>query len=234
MKDVKKIVFYVLGVLLGACAFVEVTIAAMIYYKTYSSGIHEFIGYGSSGAAMIWLMTSGSLVFFCSALGIYGAINNNRSCLILCTVLTFTNYIIHVLGLSSAFISNLIIERDAVEELEFRRGQYVYHNTTDFIPFMDMLQRTFSCCGVKDVTEWLPEIPASCCAQQYLRNGNCTVARAFDRSCGSLAYVSWEEQSFTLYEAALASFVATLQLVFGGFTIAIIRSTSSYARAASN
>ncbi|XP_065344612.1 23 kDa integral membrane protein-like [Cloeon dipterum] len=233
MKDVKKIVFYVLSVLLGVCAFIEVTIAAMIYYKTYSSGIHQFIGYGSSGSAMIWLMTSGSLVVLCSALGIYGAINNNKSCLILCTVLTFVNFIIHSLGISAAFISDLIFERDAVEELEFRRGQYVYHNTTDFIPFMNTLQRTFSCCGVKDATEWLPDIPASCCAE-YLRNDNCTVAQAFDRSCGSLAYVSWDDRVFALQVAALASFIATFQLIFGGLTIAIIRSTVSYARAASN
>ncbi|XP_032372622.1 leukocyte surface antigen CD53 [Etheostoma spectabile] len=105
------------------------------------------------------LLVCGIVITCVSFLGFLGALKENR-----CLLLTFflLLFILMLVELTVACLLLMyegeigrLVKEDLTKGLEKARGS---NSTSEW----DLVQETLDCCGVENVTDWLPNIPRSC------------------------------------------------------------------------
>ncbi|KAM9394506.1 leukocyte surface antigen CD53 isoform 2-T2 [Pholidichthys leucotaenia] len=111
------------------------------------------------------LLITGIIITCVSFLGFLGALKENR-----CLLLTFflLLFLLMLVELTAACLL-LIYEKDIATLVEndlnngLEEAKKREANSTDLMSDWDLVQDTFTCCGVKNVSDWGQHIPKSCC-----------------------------------------------------------------------
>ncbi|XP_077601184.1 leukocyte surface antigen CD53-like isoform X3 [Stigmatopora nigra] len=116
------------------------------------------------------LLISGIIISFISFLGFLGALNENR-----CLLLTFFLLLFFLLlvELTAACLFLLYekhistwVEKDLNNGLENAKG----NKSKEVYNEWDLVQETFDCCGVRNVSDWGSQVPNSCIDPQTKQN----------------------------------------------------------------
>ncbi|XP_077418374.1 leukocyte surface antigen CD53 isoform X1 [Vanacampus margaritifer] len=138
------------------------------------------------------LLISGIIISCVSFLGFLGALKENR-----CLLLTFflMLFFLLVVELTAACMLLLYendianwVEHDLNKGLEEAKGNHSDVSRSEW----DLVQKTFDCCGVHNVSDWGDNVPVSCCLN------DCTGSPTPQyRSTGCLDKMrSWFEENF--------------------------------------
>ncbi|XP_061529076.1 LOW QUALITY PROTEIN: leukocyte surface antigen CD53-like [Phycodurus eques] len=109
------------------------------------------------------LLISGIIISCVSFLGFLGALKENR-----CLLLTFFLMLFFLLLVQLTAACLLLLyekdiadwgERDLNDGLKEAKGK----NPGEFRSEWDLVQKTFDCCGVYNVSDWGDNVPESCC-----------------------------------------------------------------------
>nr|XP_057927000.1 leukocyte surface antigen CD53 [Doryrhamphus excisus] len=114
------------------------------------------------------LLISGIVITCVSFLGFLGALKENR-----CLLLTFFLMLFFLLLVELTAACLLLmhehqisawVEKDLNEGLAQAKGK----KPDEFLSEWDLVQETFDCCGVHNVSDWgdVPNVPKSCCISQ--------------------------------------------------------------------
>ncbi|XP_012671409.1 leukocyte surface antigen CD53-like [Clupea harengus] len=121
------------------------------------------------------LFITGIIITCVSFLGFLGAYKENRCLLITFFILLFIVMLIELAGACILLVYerdiDRLIEKDLRQSLSEARGA----DNTTVSPIASewyTFQRTFECCGVKNVTDWMPPVPASCCVKDACKDSN--------------------------------------------------------------
>ncbi|XP_051924271.1 leukocyte surface antigen CD53 isoform X2 [Hippocampus zosterae] len=138
------------------------------------------------------LLISGIIISCLSFLGFLGALKENR-----CLLLTFflVLFFLLLVELTAACLLLLYeqdiakwVERDLNDGLKQAKGKHPDEYRSEW----DLVQKTFDCCGVHNVSDWGDNVPDSCCFQDCIDSQ----MRQY-RSTGCLDKIrSWFEENF--------------------------------------
>ncbi|XP_047448081.1 tetraspanin-4-like [Mugil cephalus] len=119
------------------------------------------------------LLISGIIITCVSFLGFLGALKENR-----CLLLTFflLLFLLMLVELAAACLLLVYdgeiskwVESDLKKGLNNAKGGT--SNTTELMSDWALIQKTFHCCGVYNITDWGQNIPASCCRSDPCSTG---------------------------------------------------------------
>ncbi|CAG9829781.1 unnamed protein product [Diabrotica balteata] len=112
------------------------------------------------------LIATGTFIFLICFLGCYGAIKNSWIMLMAFSVLLGIIFIFEF----SAGIAGYVLRDKTSNYLEdsLTTAMYKYNNSTSTATMWDLVQTTFTCCGVKSYEDWTSvmngtDLPISCC-----------------------------------------------------------------------
>ncbi|XP_061881393.1 leukocyte surface antigen CD53 [Entelurus aequoreus] len=140
------------------------------------------------------LLVSGLVITCVSFLGFLGALKENR-----CLLLTFFLMLFFLLLVELTAACLLLmyehkiadwVQRDLNQGLQDAKSQSPGESRTEW----DLVQKTFDCCGVHNVSDWGVDVPASCC------EADCEPPRTPQyRSTGCLDVMKmWFEENFLI------------------------------------
>ncbi|XP_053180790.1 leukocyte surface antigen CD53-like [Scomber japonicus] len=110
------------------------------------------------------LLISGIIISCVSFLGFLGALKENRCLLLTFFLLLFLLMLVELAAACLLLMHEKLIgqwlEKDLTDGLKEAKG--TSSNSTQLRSDWDLLQNTLHCCGVRNATDWEPNVPDSC------------------------------------------------------------------------
>lgn len=162
MKCVKYLLFaFNLIFVIAAIALIAVGAYVQIKLVDY----YDFFGNDYTGPGIL-LIVVGVFIFFIAFFGCMGALKENYCLTMSFAVFLAVVFIVMIAGGIAAYVLRNDIESEVVSILT--EAEQNYDKNNGVASTWDKLQREFSCCGVKNYTEWeklnlTSTFPVSCC-----------------------------------------------------------------------
>ncbi|KAJ8005885.1 hypothetical protein DPEC_G00122550 [Dallia pectoralis] len=104
---------------------------------------------------------TGIIITCVSFLGFLGALKENRCLLLTFFILLFLLMLVELTGACLLLLYEERINNFILDDLQksLKNTETKNLSMTDW----DIIQKTFECCGVLNITDWKPDIPKSCC-----------------------------------------------------------------------
>ncbi|KAJ8725433.1 hypothetical protein PYW08_003616 [Mythimna loreyi] len=215
LKSVRYSLAAVNGVfLLTGLLFLIVGITALITFNEYDALLTKRF-FRVTGL----VVATAVIILLGSGLGVYSAISQQFYFVAGYVALLLVTLIFEI----SIMIAAFSLSSDATAELQVPMLQTLqqYGHRVEINQMWDDLQRGFQCCGVQDLTNWIPNmLPVSCCFIDYgtISPFECNSLNAYQVGCASLL---GEKLSYHAYVIAVCAVVATclqvLLSLMGGY-----------------
>lgn len=203
MKCVKYLLFaFNLIFVIAAIALIAVGAYVQIKLVEY----YDFFGNEYTGPGIL-LIVVGVFIFFIAFFGCMGALRENYCLTMSFAVLLAVVFIVMIAGGIVAYVLRNEIEDEVVQILT--EAEKNYNKTVDgtVTQAWDKLQREFSCCGVKNYTDWERQnltttYPQSCCKNES-SSTQCPSSRPIDKEninqkpCKD-AFVTWMKKKVAI------------------------------------
>jgi len=192
MKCVKYLLFaFNLIFVIAAIALIAVGAYVQIKLTDY----YDFFGNEYTGPGIL-LIVVGVFIFLIAFFGCMGALKENYCLTMSFAVLLAVVFIMMIAGGIAAYVLRNDIEDEVTTILSDAQKNYGGSGHDGVTKTWDKLQREFTCCGVKNSSEWLsvPSLngtyPISCCTDESSCGQKPTASDIWPNSCET-QFVSW-------------------------------------------
>lgn len=186
-----KLLLFAFNLIFVIAAIALIAVGAYVQIKLVD--YYDFFGNEYTGPGIL-LIVVGVFIFLIAFFGCMGALKENYCLTMSFAVLLAVVFIMMIAGGIAAYVMRNDIEKEVTTILTNAQGNYGLPDHAGVTKTWDKLQREFTCCGVKDPSEWLANnisYPVSCCKDE---SGDCsdppTVNQIYDRGCEQ-SFVDW-------------------------------------------
>eukprot|EP00745_Piridium_sociabile_P021816 TRINITY_DN33701_c0_g1_i1.p1 TRINITY_DN33701_c0_g1~~TRINITY_DN33701_c0_g1_i1.p1 ORF type:complete len:240 (-),score=50.43 TRINITY_DN33701_c0_g1_i1:497-1216(-) len=194
MKCVKFLLF-TFNLIFVIAAIALIAVGAYVQIKL--SDYYDFFGNQYTGPGIL-LICVGVFIFLIAFFGCMGALKENYCLTMTFAVLLAVVFILMIAGGIAAYVLRNDVEGKVVDIL--LKAEKNYGKEPGVKDTWDKLQEEFSCCGVRNISEWLPyglntTYPRSCCLQPHNEttcpeNSPISADNVIQTPCDD-AFVSW-------------------------------------------
>jgi len=190
MKCVKFLLFaFNLIFVIAAIALIAVGAYVQIKLVDY----YDFFGNEYTGPGIL-LICVGVFIFLIAFFGCMGALKENYCLTMSFAVLLAVVFIMMIAGGIAAYVMRNDIETEVTSILSKAQANYNQAGHEGVTKTWDKLQREFTCCGIKNSTEWTARTngtyPVSCCIDEETCSTPPTAAQVKQTPCED-AFVNW-------------------------------------------
>jgi len=190
MKCVKLLLF-AFNLIFVIAAIALIAVGAYVQLKLVD--YYDFFGNEYTGPGIL-LIVVGVFIFLIAFFGCMGALKENYCLTMSFAVLLAVVFIMMIAGGIAAYVKRNDIEKEVTKALTSAQDNYSKAGHDGVTKTWDKLQREFSCCGIKNATEWLPKLnntyPISCCIDETTCPNSPTASDINQQSCED-AFIDW-------------------------------------------
>lgn len=171
-----KYLLFIFNFILAICGL-GILIVGVIFHVNYDE--LNLKGEGIPSSIIIGMIVVGAIVFIIAFFGCCGAIRDSH-----CMVITFAVFLLTILVIQVAIGVYAYMHKINGESLiaAYRSEAFDKYGTNEkATKFVDTVQETIQCCGVKGPEDF-GVVPQSCCSTKI--DGKCSRDKAFKDGCG--------------------------------------------------